>query len=451
MTTGVLVAVRGAAEAQLVAQLDAPGTDLTVVRRCADVAEVLAAGLAGLGAIAVVSADHADVDRTTITRLAGAGVRTVLLCTTDDEQRCLALGAAAVLDVAGDPAAWSEAVRHLARTTENRHDASAGDAPGDPPAGGAPADDAPAGTRSDAAVVGSAQSDAEEGAPPPGRIVVVWGPRGSPGRTSVAVNLAHELAAGGSTLLVDADTEAPSLAQVLGLLDETAGIAAAARLAGSGRLDADALRTLAVTVTGQLRLLTGLTRADRWRELPVATLDVLWEQSREIAQWTVVDVGAGIEDTPGGFESAFAPRRHQASLAALGAADVIVVVGAGEPVGMHRLVLALQELTDAGVTGPAARRIVVVNRVRASAAGTAPEQAVVESLARFAGVNDAVLVPDDRPAFDKAVLRGVTLTQVAATSPVAAAIRELAARVAGRQVPRRPRRLGRTARAARRR
>ena len=34
-----------------------------------------------------------------------------------------------------------------------------------------------------------------------------------------------------------------------------------------------------------------------------------------------------------------------------------------------------------------------------------PEQAVIESLARFAGVTDPLLVPDDRPAHDRAVLR----------------------------------------------
>src|SRR5699024_1848504 len=109
--------------------------------------------------------------------------------------------------------------------------------------------------------------------------------------------------------------------------------------------------------------LTGLTRADRWRELPAASLDVVWERARELAGWTVVDVGAGIDDPGGGLTAGIAPRRHQAALSALGAADVVVVVGAAEPVGMHRLVMALQELTESGVSAPHAQRVVVVNRL----------------------------------------------------------------------------------------
>src|SRR5699024_3943776 len=133
-----------------------------------------------------------------------------------------------------------------------------------------------------------------------------------PGRTAVAVNLAQELAAHGPSLLVDADTEAPSVTQVLGVLDETAGVAAAARLAGDGRLDAESLRGLTRRVGNGMRLLTGLTRADRWRELPAASLDVVWEQARALAAWTVVDVGAGMDDPTGGFAAGMAPRRHQA-------------------------------------------------------------------------------------------------------------------------------------------
>jgi Mrp family chromosome partitioning ATPase len=38
-------------------------------------------------------------------------------------------------------------------------------------------------------------------------VAAVWGPKGGPGRTTIAVNLAFEAAAtGGEVLLVDADT-----------------------------------------------------------------------------------------------------------------------------------------------------------------------------------------------------------------------------------------------------
>ena len=70
----------------------------------------------------------------------------------------------------------------------------------------------------------------------------MWGPAGSPGRTLVAANIAGELAAEGkSVLLVDADSYGASVAAVLGLLDEAAGLAQACRLADQGLLDAEAL------------------------------------------------------------------------------------------------------------------------------------------------------------------------------------------------------------------
>ena len=65
-----------------------------------------------------------------------------------------------------------------------------------------------------------------------GRIIAVWGPAGAPGRTLVAANIAGELAAEGqSVLLVDADSYGASVAALLGLLDEAAGLAQACRLA----------------------------------------------------------------------------------------------------------------------------------------------------------------------------------------------------------------------------
>jgi Flp pilus assembly CpaE family ATPase len=108
---------------------------------------------------------------------------------------------------------------------------------------------------------------------------------------------------------------------------------------------------------------------------------------------------------------------------------------------MGGLVMALGELADADVLAPGARRMVVVNRVRASAAGPSPAQSVHEALARFAGVADALIVPDDRPALDRAVLQGRTLTQVAPTSPARRAVEQLAQRLSGER-PRRSRRRG---------
>src|SRR5699024_7912317 len=75
---GVLLALRGTAEEELVRTIAIePG--LRVVRRCADVAELTAAAVAGLGSVAVLDADL-GVDRTLLDRLRAHGVRTIVSC-----------------------------------------------------------------------------------------------------------------------------------------------------------------------------------------------------------------------------------------------------------------------------------------------------------------------------------------------------------------------------------
>ena len=261
----------------------------------------------------------------------------------------------------------------------------------------------------------------------PGSIVAVWGPTGAPGRTTVAVNLAAELAGlvgPAGTLLVDADTYGGTVAQTLGLLDEAPGIAAAARAAGTARLDAAALAALTPRLGPGLRVLTGLSRADRWPELPASSLEGVWPACRALADVTVVDCGFSIEQDEALTYDTRAPQRNAATLSALGAADLVVVVGAGDPVGLQRLVRALGALAELGL--PAARRV-VVNRVRASASGPRPREAVREALHRYAGVPDAVVLPDDPAACDGALLHARTLAEHAPSSPLRTALARLAA------------------------
>src|SRR4029079_8436745 len=75
--------------------------------------------------------------------------------------------------------------------------------------------------------------------PTSGRTLVVWGPAGAPGRTTVAVALASAVARRGlRTTLVDADPYGGTVAQHLGVLDEVSGVLSAARLTADGALEA---------------------------------------------------------------------------------------------------------------------------------------------------------------------------------------------------------------------
>jgi MinD-like ATPase involved in chromosome partitioning or flagellar assembly len=260
----------------------------------------------------------------------------------------------------------------------------------------------------------------------PAQVIAVWGATGAPGRTVVALNLAAELAVAARTLLIDADTYGACIAQALGLLDEAPGLAAAARAADQGTLDLAALARVAPEVTSGLRVLTGIPRADRWTELRAPSVAHVIAVARELADFVVVDCGFAIEEDEELSYDTLAPRRNAATLSVLEVADQVLVVGSADPIGLQRLVRAVQEL--AAVRAPVPR--VLVNRVRTTAVGSRPEGRIAEALSRFAGMEDLAYLPWDQVVLDGALLAGQSLLEHAPQSELRRAFVALARRYA---------------------
>jgi MinD-like ATPase involved in chromosome partitioning or flagellar assembly len=261
-----------------------------------------------------------------------------------------------------------------------------------------------------------------------GIVVAVWGPTGAPGRTTVAVTLATEAARlGCSSLLADADCYGGVVAQVLGLLDESPGLAAAVRQANAGNLDERALAMLARVVAPNLRVLTGIARAERWPELRPAGLTEVYAVARRLNQLTVVDCGFGLEQDEELSYDTTAPRRNGSTLATLADAEHVVAVGAADPVGLQRLVRGLAELAQAL---PDCRPQVVVNRVRKGPINGDAQEEIRQALARYAGIDGVVFVPYHLTSLDKALAGGHSLGEVAPDSPVRRALMPLAERYA---------------------
>jgi MinD-like ATPase involved in chromosome partitioning or flagellar assembly len=403
----LLLALGGLAEEQsLVAALDRPSAGTRVVRRCVDLADLLGAASTRTATVAVVAADLRRLDREAVARLAAAGLSVVGVTRPGDDAAERRLRQLGVVDLVRADASVEEVLGVVLGSLLGPHVTGAAAARVLAVDAAAPE---PVDTRGFAGVRGA--------------VVAVWGPTGAPGRTTVAVTVASQAARlGVETLLVDADTYGACVAQVLGLLDEAPGLAAAARAANAGRLDVASLARVAREVTPGLRVLTGFPRPDRWPELRASALEVVLEQARLLVPLTVVDLGFCLEQDEELVYDTAAPRRNGATLATLGVADVVLAVGAADPVGLQRLLRTLPEmraLTSADVR-------LVLNRVRRGAAGAQPRQALADLVARHAGVAPTAYVPEDRAACDEAVSAGRALTEAAPRSAVRNALAHLA-------------------------
>ncbi|MFG6445089.1 CpaE family protein [Microbacterium sp. P07] len=262
--------------------------------------------------------------------------------------------------------------------------------------------------------------------PAAGGVIAVWGPHGSPGRSTLAIELAAELRRGASRVaLVDADSHAPSLALLLGIADEGPGFAAACRQVDLGGLDGDELSRISAPAgagAGRIDVLTGINRPGRWPELAHDRVVGALAACRAWADHVVVDVAAALERDEEIMSDLDGPRRNAATVATLQEADTIVAVLSADPVGVARFLRAHAELR---ATIGSARVVVVANRLRPGTLGIDARGQVRRTLERFAGIEDVWFVPLDPRSADAAVLAARPVSEVAPRSPLSAAVRRL--------------------------
>lgn len=256
------------------------------------------------------------------------------------------------------------------------------------------------------------------------RVIAVWGPAGSPGRSTIAIELAVELARDRDVSLIDADSHAPSIALALGLPDEGPGFAAACRQVSLGALDVAELDRIALRLGRGPRVLTGINRPSRWPELREDRVRAALAVCREWADDTVVDVAAPLDRDEEIVSDLAGDRRNAATIAALQEADLIVAVAAADPVGISRFVRGYAQLRETVGATPIA---VVANRLRPGSLGIDARGQVRRSLDRFAGIRDVWFVPQDPRSADAALLAARPIADVARRSPIVSGVRRLVA------------------------
>lgn len=365
----VVIAAGGAAwEEAAIREVEASAV-LRLARRCVDVADLLAVAQTGRAGAAIVSTGLPGLDLDAVAQLEGFGVR--------------------VAAVDPDPSlseAWG--IRRVLRLGEL--DGIADESWVEP------------------------SSETSRRAP----VVAVWGPAGAPGRSTVALALASAAAARSvDTVLVDADTHGGSLGQLLGVLDDVSGLVAACRGVNNGR--PHEVTTHLLDVDPSLRLLTGLPRADMWPQVRTSAMQGVLDQLRGAAQLVVVDIGAELEQPSGP-----GPSRHQTALQVVDTADVVVVVGRPDPVGLSRLVRGLHDLAT---IVPGVEPVVVVNQMRSTLGWK--EREVRATVARLTGIEPVVHLPSDQSSLDLAAMSGRAPREAAPSSPFVARLEVLTSHV----------------------
>ncbi len=376
-------------EAALVRGLQRPELAVDVLRRCVDQGELIGVALRDRPRAVVVAAELPWLDRELVGTLHDAGVAVVAVESTVASRSLSRLGITYSTSAAATADDIASLVHRLPGSGGEEYDTLERAVPSHERDG----------------------ADASSG----GQLIAVWGGPGAPGRTTVAVHLAIERARSGArVLLVDGDAWAPSVAQLLGL-QETPGVTNAARLAADGWP-----RELGVCVQEgpcHVAVLAGLARADLWPEVRERPWLAVLDACRAVADVVVVDVAAPIEEDE---ELAFdrAPyRRNAMTRVALGEADAVVHVVAGDPIGLRRGIFAHGELARE-IPDAAQRRVIAVNRAPSSSRRL---QECSMELERWTGDAPVALLPIE-PAFARVVWEGRPLHGVSGRS---AWIREL--------------------------
>jgi MinD-like ATPase involved in chromosome partitioning or flagellar assembly len=253
----------------------------------------------------------------------------------------------------------------------------------------------------------------------------VWGAKGAPGRTTIAVELSAELAAvEPGTILVDADIYGGDVAQVLAIVDELPTIVWAAQRASTDQL------TLAVIEENLRRagregpvVLPGVPRADMWSEVSEFGWKRLLQALTASFSFVVCDIASCIQEPPAGPG---VQDRDSIARSTLMAADRVVAVCRADPVGIKSFLWAMEDLKELVDLDNV---LVVANRVRPG-----EEHEVGYILKKHLGKRPRIAIKDRPGDLAASVGSGTPVRDLKPSSEFAASIRDLAAAL-GADVP----------------
>ena len=264
-----------------------------------------------------------------------------------------------------------------------------------------------------------------------GKIVVIVSPPGSPGRTTLAINLAAQCAQlSHKVILVDADVYSPSVSQLLGLSTERSGLFSALRSARVENVDISAVLSPAQHYTGEtdgFTVLTGLLPVQQKKAVDQVAFERALECLKGAGFTVVVDTSAvsGGSHYEGSVNNPWeAPQLVEI---ASRASDAVVAITHPTDLGISRLVRSWEVLSP---TIPHDSVHVVM---RDSPHATARERNDgAQALWEFTGLENIVVLGDEGAGLWKAQRSRVTLAGISKGSPPVGVLRALAESIVGR-------------------
>ncbi len=230
-------------------------------------------------------------------------------------------------------------------------------------------------------------------------VIAVTSPHGSAGKTTVAINIALELAAQKArVLLIDGDIQGPAVANHFALTQQPAGLQAALRIASQKRFDLEQLERLSFQFQrSTLRIMPGSQNFPS-QPFDQESLANLLETARSSYEFTVIDLGSLSADAIG--------TQSELTNNIISLADRAIVVCLADPIGIFRL-LGIENLI-ASSSHPVD---LVMNRVRNSVIASARREIAI-TLQRLSTLEPKAYLPDDPQHIDQAVRTGVPATSL---------------------------------------
>ena len=234
-------------------------------------------------------------------------------------------------------------------------------------------------------------------------LVCVWGTNGSPGRSSVAINLSFSLANKNfPTLLVDLDAIVPSLAPALGLVSEVPGVSSLVHDALKGRLSQESIEKNVIEVNPGLHVLTGISNPKRWPELRTEGLIQVLKLCSQMYANIICDLSAVLpESTDSSLNDVDIFRRFDHIPKVLEISSRNIFVLSATPLSLIRASEALEALHEINKSEP----LIILNKVNEINLGQKYESTVEAILGRWVNSGSIYRIPDRPEIFAESWMR----------------------------------------------